>query len=117
MKSRLASPDTTRFTLRPQGSVGQKTPLASEWLVHATAGAIIQDKMPAVDVAFSFDEAVRTMGVTPERLEKMIAEGKIATIRSGGKTLIPRSSILEYFGGVSALLPRDKKKLAAQKAE
>ena len=69
------------------------------------------------DVEFTFAEAIRTMGVTPERLEKMIAEGKITTVRSGGRTLIPRSSILEYFGGVSALLPRDKKKLAAQKAD
>ena len=57
------------------------------------------------------------MGVTPERLEKLIAEGKVVTIQSAGRTLIPRSSILEYFGGVSALLPRDKKKLAAQKSE
>jgi hypothetical protein len=55
--------------------------------------------------------------VTPERLEKLIAEGKVLTVRSGGRTIIPRSSILEYFGGVSALLPRDKKKLAAQKSE
>jgi len=70
----------------------------------------------AIDVGFSFDEAVRTMGVTPERLEKLIAEGKVVTVRAGGRTIIPRSSILEYFGGVSALLPRDKKKLAAQKS-
>jgi excisionase family DNA binding protein len=70
----------------------------------------------ATEVAFTFEDAIRTMGVTPERLEKMIVEGKIATIRSGGRTLIPRSAILEYFGGVSALLPRDKKKLA-QKAQ
>jgi excisionase family DNA binding protein len=69
------------------------------------------------DVLFTFNEAVRTMGVTPERLEKLIAEGKVQTLRQGGRTLIPRSQILEYFGGVSALLPRDKKKLAAQKSE
>ncbi|MPZ48452.1 MAG: hypothetical protein GEU75_03920 [Dehalococcoidia bacterium] len=73
--------------------------------------------MTRADVEFSFDEAVRTMGVTPERLEKMIAEGKVVTVQAGGRTLIPRSSILEYFGGVSALLPRDKKKLAAKKDE
>ena len=71
--------------------------------------------MTRAEIEFTFDEAVRTMGVTPERLEKMIEEGKIATVRAAGRTLIPRSSILEYFGGVSALLPRDKKKLAAQK--
>ena len=57
------------------------------------------------------------MGVTPERLEKLIAEGKVETQRRGGRTVIPRSQILEYFGDVSALLPRDKKKLAAQKAD
>ena len=71
----------------------------------------------ATDVQFTFDEAVRTMGVTPERLEKLIAEGKVQTVQQAGRTLIPRSQILEYFGGVSALLPRDKKKLAAQKSE
>jgi hypothetical protein len=69
------------------------------------------------DVEFTFEEAVRTMGVTPERLEKMIADGKVATVRVAGRTLIPRSSILEYFGGVSALLPRDKKKIAAAAAK
>ena len=71
--------------------------------------------MARADVEFTFDEAVRTMGVTPERLEKLIADGKIPVERDGIRLLIPRSAILEYFGGVSALLPRDKKKLAAQK--
>jgi hypothetical protein len=66
------------------------------------------------EVLFTFDEAVRTMGVTPERLEKLIADGKVHTLQRAGRTLIPRSQVLEYFGDVSALLPRDKKKLAAQ---
>jgi excisionase family DNA binding protein len=73
--------------------------------------------MTKADVEFTFDQAVRTMGITPERLERMIAEGKIETVQVAGRTRIPRESILEYFGGVSALLPRDKKKLAAQAAQ
>jgi excisionase family DNA binding protein len=73
--------------------------------------------MTRADVEFTFDQAVRTMGITPERLERMIAEGKIETVQVAGRTRIPRESILEYFGGVSALLPRDKKKLAAQAAQ
>jgi excisionase family DNA binding protein len=69
--------------------------------------------MPKTDVEFTFDEAVRTMGVTPERLQKLIDEGKIAAYRDGIRTIISREAILEYFGQVSAVLPRDRKKQAA----
>ncbi len=73
--------------------------------------------MTRPDVEFSFDEAVRTMGVTPERLERLIAEGKLAAVQEAGRTRIPRESILEYFSGVSAVLPRDRKKQAAAAAK
>lgn len=69
--------------------------------------------MPKTDVEFTFEEAVRTMGVTPERLQKLIDEGKIPAYREGIRTLIPRQAILDYFGQVSAVLPRDRKKQAA----
>jgi excisionase family DNA binding protein len=64
-------------------------------------------------VEFTFDQAVATMGVTPERLEKLIAEGKVRTVEAGGRTLIPRESILEYFAQNSPLLTKDRKKLQA----
>ena len=73
--------------------------------------------MVRANVEFTFDQAVKTLGVTPERLEKLIADGEIRTYRVAGQTMVPREAILEYFGAVSALLPRDKKRLANQKAE
>jgi hypothetical protein len=73
--------------------------------------------MVRASVEFTFDQAVKTLGVTPERLELLIAKGEVKAYSVAGQTVIPREAILEYFGGVSALLPRDKKKLAAQKAE
>jgi hypothetical protein len=57
----------------------------------------------AADVEFSFDEAVRTLGVTPERLNQLIDEGKIAVVREGIFTRIPRRSILAYLTEVSAV--------------
>jgi excisionase family DNA binding protein len=56
-----------------------------------------------VDVEFSFDEAVRTLGVTPERLNQLIDEGKITAAREGIFTRIPRRSILAYLTEVSAV--------------
>ena len=67
--------------------------------------------MAKTDVEFTFDQAVSTMGVTPERLEKLIAEGKVIAIEAPGKRLIPRDSILEYFSHNSPLLTKDRKKL------
>jgi excisionase family DNA binding protein len=57
----------------------------------------------AADVEFSFDEAVRTLGVTPERLNQLIDEGKITVVREGIFTRIPRRSILAYMTEVSAV--------------
>jgi excisionase family DNA binding protein len=66
--------------------------------------------MTNADVAFTFDEAVRTMGVTPERLAKLIAEGKIPAAREGIRTVIPRQAILDYLAQVSAVPIRERKK-------
>ena len=66
--------------------------------------------MAGTDVTFTFDEAVRAMGVTPERLEKLIAEGKIAAIQDGPRTRIPRQAILDYLAEVSAVPIRERNK-------
>ena len=61
-------------------------------------------------VEFTFDQAVKTMGVTPERLERLIAEGKIVAIRDGLDTYVPREAILEYLAGVSAVPLKQRQK-------
>jgi excisionase family DNA binding protein len=61
-------------------------------------------------VEFTFDQTVKTMGVTPERLERLIADGKIAAVRDGVRILIPRESILEYLATVSAVPLKQRQK-------
>jgi len=51
------------------------------------------------DVEFTFEEAVRTMGVTPERLERLIDEGKVVAI-PGVRTRLSRESVLAYMNKV-----------------
>ena len=72
--------------------------------------AIIQAEMARADVEFTFDQAVRTMGITPERLERLIADGKVEAVQVAGRTLVPRQSILEYLAEVSAVPIRQRKK-------
>jgi hypothetical protein len=48
------------------------------------------------DVEFTFEEAVRTMGVTPERLERLIDEGRVHANR-GVRTTLSREDVLEYM--------------------
>ena len=55
------------------------------------------------EIEFSFVEAVRTLGVTPEKLTRLIEDGKIAATRESGMTRIPRSAILGYLREVSAV--------------
>lgn len=55
------------------------------------------------EIAFSFDEAVRTLGVTPEKLTHLIQEGKVKSTREGGRTRISRRAILDYLAEVSAV--------------
>lgn len=59
--------------------------------------------MTNTDVEFSFDDAVRTLGVTPEKLRTLIEEGKIRAVREGIRTRIPRRAILDYLAEVSAV--------------
>ncbi len=59
--------------------------------------------MVNVQVEFSFEDAVRTLGVTPDKLRQLIEEGKIAAQRDGIRTRIPRQTILDYLSEVSAV--------------
>jgi excisionase family DNA binding protein len=64
------------------------------------------------DIEFTFDEAVRTLGVTPEKLTKLIEEGKIAATHQAGRTRVSRRAILDYLAEVSAVpaLERSKRR-------
>jgi len=55
------------------------------------------------EVEFSFEDAVRTLGITPDKLRQLIEEGKIAAVREGIHTRIPRRAILNYLAEVSAV--------------
>jgi len=55
------------------------------------------------EIEFTFDEAVRTLGVTPEKLSRLVDEGKIAANHEGGRTRISRRAILDYLAEVSAV--------------
>ena len=69
-----------------------------------------QPVMQRTDTDFTFDEAVRTMGVTPERLERLIAEGRIEADHSGIFTLIPRRAILEYLAENNGVTKRERER-------
>jgi len=55
------------------------------------------------EVEFSFEEAVRTLGVTPEKLTRLIEDGKITAINDGVRTRLTRRAILDYMAAVSAV--------------
>lgn len=57
------------------------------------------------EIAFTFEEAVRTLGVTPEKLTRLVEEGKIAATREGGggRIRISRRAILDYLAEVSSV--------------
>jgi len=55
------------------------------------------------DILFTFEQAARTMGVTPERLGKLIDEGKVPAIQEGPRTYVPRESILAYMAEVTSI--------------
>jgi hypothetical protein len=66
--------------------------------------------MVKADVEFSFDQAVRTLGVTPARLERLIEEHKIESVRDeAGRLLVPRHAILAYLAEVSAVPLKQRK--------
>ncbi len=60
-------------------------------------------------VDFTYEEAIRTLGVTPEMLNHLIDEGKLPVVSTGVKTLIPRESILRYMATVTSV-GKEKKK-------
>jgi excisionase family DNA binding protein len=55
------------------------------------------------EIDFTFEEAVRTLGVTPDRLTKLIEEGKIPATHEAGRTRISRRAILNYLAEVSSV--------------
>jgi excisionase family DNA binding protein len=55
------------------------------------------------EVEFTFEEAVRTLGVTPSKLTQLIEEGKIQTTVEASRTRISRRAILDYLAAVSAV--------------
>jgi hypothetical protein len=55
------------------------------------------------EIEFSFDEAVRTLGVTPEKLARLIETGKIKATSEAARTRISRRAILAYLAEVSAV--------------
>ncbi len=59
--------------------------------------------MVNTEIEFSFEEAVRTLGVTPDKLQQLVEEGKIGSVRAGIRTRIPRRAILDYLAVVSAV--------------
>ena len=65
--------------------------------------------MAHTEVDFSFEDALRTLGVTPEKLDKLIDEGKIPAINTGYRTLIPREGVLSYMKTVS-MVGKERKK-------
>ncbi len=59
--------------------------------------------MTNAQIEFSFEEAVRTLGVTPNKLRQLIDEGKIVAEHAGIRTRITRQAILDYLTEVSAV--------------
>ena len=49
------------------------------------------------------------MGITPERLERLIEEGKVLAVRESARTFVPREEILRYLAEVSAISFKDRK--------
>ncbi len=68
--------------------------------------------MANTDVEFTFEDAIRTLGVTPEKLTKLIEEGKVKATTDGVRTHISRRAILDYLAEVSAVpaLERSKRR-------
>ena len=75
-----------------------------------SSGVAIIGIAMTMEVAFTFEEAVRTLGVTPEKLTKLIEDGKIPVSREGGRTRISRRAILDYLAEVSSVPAIDRSK-------
>ncbi len=50
---------------------------------------------------FTLAEATKLMGLTPQELQRLIAEGKIMVVRERAGVLVPRESLLAYMATVS----------------
>ena len=61
------------------------------------------------EVRFTLEEAAHTMGVTPQRLEKLIEEGKLPVISDGLRRYVTRHAVLDYMASVSAVGVRAKR--------
>ncbi len=59
--------------------------------------------MVNAQIDFSFEDAVRTLGVTPDKLRQLINDGTIPAERDGIRTRISRRAILDYLSEVSAV--------------
>ena len=64
-------------------------------------------RVMAVD--FTYEQAIRTLGVTPGMLDHLIEEGKIPVVRDGVRTVVPRDSILAYLATVTSVGKERKK--------
>lgn len=62
------------------------------------------------DIEFTFDEAVRTLGVTPDKLSRLVEEGKIQTTQRGARKYFSRRALLDYLAEVSALPAQERSK-------
>ena len=67
--------------------------------------------MAHTEVGFTYEQALRTLGVTPEKLDRLIDEGAIKTVPGSVVTLVPRESILAYLATVTSV-GKEKKKAA-----
>ncbi len=74
-----------------------------------TAHVYNRTTMTQAESVFSFEEAMRTMGVTPEKLNRLIDEGVIRASREGPGTTITRRAILDYMATVTAVGKERKK--------
>lgn len=60
-------------------------------------------------VDFTYEQAIRTLGVTPDMLDHLIDEGKIPVVRDGIRTVVPREAILAYMATVTSVGKERKK--------
>lgn len=77
-----------------------------------TVAASYNQGAMTTDVEFSFEETIRTLGVTPGKLTRLVEEGKIKSTNDGVRTSFSRRAILDYLKEVSAVpaLERSKRR-------
>ena len=65
--------------------------------------------MTQAESIFTFEEAMRTLGVTPDKLDRLIDEGVVRASRDGVGTRIERRAILDYLATVTSVGKERKK--------